>query len=163
MATGNPRIPQLGSDRVSFFVPSSQRAKIIRSGQFERINMIHRDRIYPEQLAASSERLVLSFRPSMIADLERARCLDGAHAIWSMWPGYLQDERMLEFRAFLERHEIPLTVLHASGHATVADLARLAEAMPTERIVPIHTAHPERFAEVFGHAEPHRDLEWWEV
>lgn len=165
LATGNPNIPQPGADRVSvrFFVPQAQRVKIVRSRQFERVNLIHRDRIYPQQLGQEAARLVLSFSPSMIPDLERAKCLHGAEAIWSMWPGYLQDERMIDFHQFLDRHQIPLTILHASGHATVEDLVHLAEAMKPERIVPIHTAHPERFADIFGHAEPHRDLEWWEV
>jgi len=163
LATGNPNIPQPGADRVKFFVPQAQRAKILRSRQFERVQLIHSDRIYPEQLSQKATRLVLSFRPSMIPDLERAKCLHGAEAIWSMWPGYLEDERMIEFREFLDRHQIPLTVLHASGHATIEDLVRLAEAMKPARIVPIHTAHPERFVSIFGHAEPRRDLEWWEV
>jgi ribonuclease J len=163
LATGNPNIPQPGADRVRFFVPQAQRVKILRSRLFERVQLIQRDRIYPEQLGQEAARLVLSFRPSMIRDLERAKCLHGAETIWSMWPGYLQGERMIDFHEFLDRHQIPLTVLHASGHATVEDLVRLAEAMNPERIVPIHTAHPERFASIFGHAEPHRDLEWWEV
>jgi ribonuclease J len=54
-------------------------------------------------------------------------------------------------------------LLHASGHATVEDLQSLAKAISPSRIVPIHTAHPERFARIFGHAEPHRDMEWWDV
>lgn len=163
LATGNPNIPQPGADRVRFFVPQAQRVKILRTRQFERVHLIHRERIYPEQLSQEAARLVLSFRPSMAPDLARAKCLRGAEAVWSMWPGYLQDERMIDFREFLERHEIPLTVLHASGHAAIEDLVRLAEAIKPKRIVPIHTAHPERFASIFGHAEPHRDLEWWDV
>jgi ribonuclease J len=163
LATGNPNIPQPGADRLKFFVPQAQRVKILRSRQFERIHSIQRDRIYPEQLGRDAARLVLSFRPSMIRDLEGAKCLDGAQAIWSMWPGYLEDQSMIAFREFLDRHEIPLRVVHASGHATVEDLVRLVEAMKPERIVPIHTAYPERFASIFGHAEPRQDLEWWEV
>jgi ribonuclease J len=163
LATGNPNIPQPGSDRVRFFVPQAQRVKILRTRQFERLDLVERDRIYPEQLGADAGRLALSFRPSMIPDLERARCLHGAEVIWSMWPGYMQDERMIDFREFLDRHQIPLTVLHASGHATIEDLVRLAEAMKPERIVPMHTDHPERYASIFGHSEPHRDMEWWEV
>ncbi len=162
-ATGRGTIPQPGFEGLKFFVPQAQRIKVKRTGQFERVNVIHRNRIYREQLAERAGQLVMSFRPSMIPELERARCLEEAHAIWSMWPGYLRDERMLAFREFLEANRIPLTVLHASGHATVEDLVRLAKAMEPRRIVPIHTAHPERFATAFGHAEPHRDLEWWEV
>lgn len=163
LATGNPNIPRPGADRVKFFVPHSQRLKILRTQQFERVRSIHGDRIYPEQLGQEAPRLVLSFRPSMAGDLERAGCLKGAQAIWSMWPGYLQEQRMNDFHEFLDRHDIPLTVLHASGHATVEDLVRLADSLKPERIVPIHTDHPESFVRVFGHADPRQDLEWWEV
>jgi ribonuclease J len=162
-ATRNPNIPQPGADGIRFFVPQAQRVKILRSGQFERVWAIVRDRIYPEQLGREAARLVFSFRPSMIREVERAGGLERAEAIWSVWPGYLEDERMNDLRAFLDRHEIPMTVVHASGHATVADLVRLAEAVEPGRIVPIHTHHPDRFADVFGHAEPRRDLEWWDV
>jgi ribonuclease J len=161
LAAGNPSIPRPGADRVRFFVPQAQRVKILRTRQFERVDQIRRHRIYPQQLGQEAGKLVLSFRTSMIRELERAKCLHGAEAIWSMWPGYLDEED--ELRRFLERNEIPLTVVHASGHATVEDLVRLAAAMKPQRIVPIHTAHPERFAEIFGHAEPHRDMKWWEV
>ena len=66
-------------------------------------------------------------------------------------------------KAFLERHGIPLSVIHASGHATVADLKRLVDSIAPDRIVPIHTDAPESFADAFGHAELHPDGEWWEV
>ena len=84
----------------------------------------------------------MTFRPSMAAELERADCLAGSRAIWSMWPGYLHESRMQEFHDFLVRHRIPLDVVHAPGHATVADLQRFAEALGPGRIVPIHTAAP---------------------
>lgn len=162
-ATGYDTIPQSDWDRVRVFLPSSQRRQVIREQAFERTDAVRSKRIYPEELVARRSELVMTFRASMATDLERAGCLAEARLVWSMWPGYLRDERMIDFREFLDRHQIPLTVLHASGHATVEDLVRLAEAMQPARIVPIHTAHPELFAGIFGHAELHRDLEWWEV
>jgi ribonuclease J len=162
-ATGRATIPQPGFERLRFFVPQSQRVKVLRTRQFERMQPIRRDRIYPEELADHAGELVLSFRPSMAAELDRARCLEGAAAVWSMWSGYLREERLLALHEFLERHGIPLTKIHASGHATVEDLVRLARAIRPSRIVPIHTAHHERFAASFGAAEVHRDLEWWTV
>jgi hypothetical protein len=38
---------------------------------------------------------------------------------------------------------IPLSTIHASGHATTQDLQRLASAIGADRIVSIHTAVPE--------------------
>ena len=61
--------------------------------------------------------------------------LPGPGAVWSMWDGYLDQPAGLRLQAWLGRHDIPLTIAHASGHASVADLKRLAVAMRPDRIV----------------------------
>jgi ribonuclease J len=58
---------------------------------------------------------------------------------------------------------VALKVAHASGHASISDLRRVADAFADARLVPIHTAHPEQFADAFGRAEIHADGEWWAV
>jgi ribonuclease J len=35
--------------------------------------------------------------------------------------------------------------IHTSGHATVSDLMKFAKAMNSDKIIPIHTAYPEKF------------------
>ena len=82
-------------------------------------------------------------------EIERAGCLDGAHAVWSMWPGYLDQPSGTQLRAWLDARGIPLTILHASGHATPADLQRYAAAVRATQVVPVHTLHPERFSQHF--------------
>jgi ribonuclease J len=99
----------------------------------------------------------------MGSELERAGCLDGARAIWSQWEGYLDEPSGARALEWLEAHRIPLEIIHASGHATVEDLQRLAGAFAGSRLVPIHTAHPERFMGTFGRTEIHDDGEWWDV
>lgn len=162
-ATGRDDQPRVGLPRTGLYVPQSQRIKIKQAGQFERVDAHRQHRFFPDGLAARSRELVLTFRPSMTRELERAGCLDGAHLVWSMWPGYLEEERMSAFRTFLDCHQIPLSVAHASGHATVVDLQRLAETLAPDRVVPIHTAAPERFPDLFARVEPHPDGQWWEV
>ena len=162
-ASGHPGTPSPGSPGILVYVPQSQRIRIKRSGEFERVNQIRAHRIFPEALCERRRNLVLTFRPSMAIELERAKCLDGASVAWSMWPGYLKDGHMRGFHTFLKRHRIPLTVVHASGHATVADLQRLAKAFVPGRVVPIHTSAPERYAELFAAVEQHPDGEWWNV
>jgi mRNA degradation ribonuclease J1/J2 len=39
--------------------------------------------------------------------------------------------------------------IHTSGHATVDDLKRLVEAISPKAVIPIHTQHPDRYAEHF--------------
>lgn len=162
-ATGRDSIPQVSWERVKVFVPLSQRIRVKEAGAFERVNAVRRARIFPEQLAGERERLVMTFRASMAGDLERAGCLTGATAIWSMWRGYLREPSSDRLHSFLGHHRIPLSTIHASGHATVADLKRLADAIDADRIVPIHTAAPEMFAGAFGAANPQPDGIWWEV
>lgn len=160
-ATGRATIPQAEWEGVRVFLPHSQRARVIRQQVFELTDSVRAKRIYPEELQAKAPELVISFRASMIGDLERANCLGDARLIWSLWPGYLEPGDAID--RFATRHQIRVAVLHSSGHAAVADLERLAAALAAERVVPIHTAAPERFREHFERAEPHEDGTWWEV
>lgn len=161
-ATGKlEAVPQADWDRVRVYVPHSQRRRVIANGEFSRIERIRAARIYPEEMVATPEQFVLSFRPSMIDEL--AIDYRGASAVWSMWPGYLKEPRMDAFHEFLERNRIPLSVAHSSGHASAADLRRLAEAIDPDRVIPIHTDAPDRYEDIFGRVERHRDGEWWDV
>src|SRR5205823_6452924 len=96
-------------------------------------------RLFPEQLAEQAGDLVMTFRQSMAGELERAGCLDRAHAIWSMWSGYLDQPSGARLREWLAARQIPLDVMHASGHASVADLQRLAAAIDPKQVVPVHS------------------------
>jgi ribonuclease J len=40
--------------------------------------------------------------------------------------------------------------IHASGHAPQEDLFRIVERLAPTHVYPIHTEHPERYAEQFG-------------
>lgn len=162
-ATGLDSIPQADWERVRVYVPQRQRVQVKRAGEFARIEAIKGSRIYAEEIASRPEHYVMTFRHSMTSELERAGCLQGASALWLMWPGYLELPRGLELRDDLRRMEIDLSTAHASGHATIADLRRLSDAIDADRIVPIHTSAPERFPEFFERVEPYRDGEWWEV
>ena len=105
----------------------------------------------------------MTFRLSMARELESAACLAGASAVWSMWPGYLQEPSGKALSAFLKRHGIPLKIHHASGHAFIPDLQRLVEALAPQRLVPIHTFAGDRFAEFFPRVQREPDGVWWDV
>ena len=162
-AAGRETIPQANWDGVRVFVPQSQRVRVKETREFDRVAAVRSSRIDPEQLSGLGSRLVITCRSSMLGELERSGCLDDAEALWSMWAGYLEEPSGVQLRKRLQRHAIPLTIAHASGHATVADLKRLATALRPQRVVPIHTATPERFVALFDCAELHADEEWWAV
>jgi ribonuclease J len=133
------------------------------SREFERVSSIKAARIFSEDLAARAHELTLSFRASMMSEIERAECLSGASGVWSMWPGYLERPGQKQLMAFMKRHRIPLVTHHASGHAYLPDLQRLAAAISPKRLVPIHSFAPSRFGEFFENVEVRRDQEWWDV
>jgi ribonuclease J len=162
-ATANQNIPQVGFEKLLVYVPLRQRIQVKESREFERVSRIKAVRIFPEELAARAPELVLSFRASMMSEIESAACLNAASAVWSMWPGYLELPGQHRLLNFLERHDIALHMHHASGHAYIPDLQRLALAITPQRLVPIHSFAPDRFVEFFENVEVHRDGEWWEV
>lgn len=162
-ATRRETIPQPGFDGLHVFVPHSQRRRVIEAQDFQQVNAVRSQRIFPEHLAERAGDLVLTMRGSMMRDLERAGATAGAAAVWSMWEGYLQEPSGERVRAWLDQHGIPLSALHASGHATREQLQALAAAVAPERLVPIHTQVPEQYAAAFENVERHGDGEWWDV
>ena len=163
-ATGRfTTIPQPEWPEVRVYLPRAQRRKVIATGQFERVDAVRQARIYADEPASERVRFAMLFRSSMGPELAQAGCLAGAQTIWSQWAGYLNEPEGERTKAWLADHGIPLSIIHASGHADIDDLRRLAEAFREARLVPIHTAHPERFADVFGRVEIHADGEWWAV
>jgi len=162
-ATGNPRLPQGTWKGVRVYVPEAQRSQVKRQAMFAVINRYQRNRIFPEKLTEAAKRSVMLFRPSMAVELERAGCLKGARFIYSLWEGYLEQERLQPFREWLKRWRIPLTHIHTSGHASVADLQRLAKAIRPKRLVPIHSANPGGFRGHFQNVVLQKNGVWWEV
>jgi ribonuclease J len=119
-------------------------------------------RIHFHDLARHPERFVLTFRAGMRAQLEASGCLSGATMIHSLWAGYLKQPGDTTI-AWCRANDIPLAVLHTSGHASVKDLQLLCTTLRPKRLVPIHTDAPARFAEWCQNLGPLQDLEWMEV
>jgi ribonuclease J len=162
-ATENSNVPQSYWKEVNVFLPYSQKKRILQDKSFSIAEKFKCDRIYPENLVSVASRSVMLFRPSMSRDLEKANCLDGACLVYSMWDGYLKEEKMKPFRKWLEQRNIPLLKCHTSGHASVSDLRRLRNAFGSAVAVPVHCAEPELFATTFDRVRVHPDNEWWEV
>jgi ribonuclease J len=162
-ATERDTIPTPGWERLLVYIPNLQRIRIAKTKAFERLDSIKETRIFPEGLSQRRGELIMTFRMSMAIELEKAKCLEGASAVWSMWPGYLERPSEKRYLDFLNKHGIPLHVHHASGHAYLEDLKKLAGAVAPRRLVPIHSFATERFADHFDDVELHDDGIWWEV
>jgi ribonuclease J len=162
-ATNNVNIPQSSWPGVALYVPQYQRLQIKQSGRFDLLEHHEANRIFAEQLTAIAPKSALLFRPAMLSDLDRAKCLYGAFAIWSQWGGYLTQGRGNALKLEFDKRAISLEHAHTSGHASIKDLKRLANAVAPKMLVPVHTFMPEAFSEHFDAVSPKQDGEWWDA
>ena len=164
-ATGNPNVPGAGWPNLAVYVPEYQRSRIKETGRFDLVDRYKPARIYREAISTFVGRAVMLFRPPMMRDIDLIPgAWDGARMICSQWDEYLTSPANEAFRAKLDASGVPLEVIHTSGHASIGDLQRLAEAVAPDALVPVHTFGGERFPELFGSRVCRRDDgEWWGV
>lgn len=92
---------------------------------------------------------VSQYKCEEIAEKMAQRGIDliGSDYIFSMWSGYLK--RQANFLHFIARHRLNLRKLHTSGHANLADMKRLVNALKPKYLVPIHTLSGDSFGDIF--------------
>lgn len=163
MAAQAPGVPVPGDEHLQIYCRRRERIQVKDAEEFHRTRAVRRWRLFPEEIAPRARELVVMFRPSMLRELKQAGALPGALAIWSMWRGYLEQPTERRMLSELEQAGVPIEVHHVSGHAYVRDLRRLVDAIAPDRVVPIHTAEPARYASLFPNVDVRRDGEWWEV
>ena len=162
-ATGNRNIPQSFWDDVRLFVPQRQRVRVKKLKAFAVLRAHDRHRVFPESLAALAPKSIFLFRHALAEDLEKAECLAGARLVWSQWDGYRGHPSFAQLFEWQARMGLPIESLHTSGHASIADLQRLAKAIEPKRLVPIHSFESGRYAEFFSNVEHHNDGERWSL
>ena len=162
-ATHNPKVPQAEWDRVKVYLPKTQKRSIIKKKLFDLSNSFKSSRIFPEQLAGVASKSVMLFRPSIISELEEAKCLNQAALIYSLWPGYLESDRYEWLKNHLKKLNIQVTHCHTSGHSSVKDLKRLANALKPKMLVPVHTLERGHFQDLFKNVVIKDDGQIWEV
>lgn len=160
-ATENPNLPQSDWDDVALFLPHSQRIKVKKNGWFDLLKTHSTNRIFIESIRDSPEKYTLLFRPLYCRDLEQGKCLEGASYVYSQWEGYWDRDSFGELKPWLELNHIPKLSIHTSGHASPADLQKLAKALAPRKIVPIHSFEPECYPDLFPNVEIHNDGEKW--
>lgn len=148
-AIGRKSLPNPTGDTLRVFLPKRMKSKIMRDKAFDLVSPFYKQRIYPEELAERSHEIVMTFRTSMIADLEAANCLGNSRLIYSMWPGYI-DRQSPNLRDWCSSHSVVFEIIHTSGHASKTDLKRLVAAINPKSLIPIHTIAPEAY-ESFGY------------
>jgi ribonuclease J len=140
------------------FLPASQRRAIIAQQRFDLVDRVRRRRIYREELLAYPKRFTLMFRAGMIDDLGAADLTGGA-CLYSLWPGYLERDR-IDLRDWARDRGIAFHLVHSSGHAHRGDLERMVKAIAPGRLMPVHTAHPERYEALYQPVQYTQNGSW---
>lgn len=162
-ATGRNTIPQSSWSDVRLYVPYGQRVQIKKQQLFDDLDRHKANRVFPAALPRLASSAVMLFRPTMMKDHGVQAVLKGASLTYSMWKGYLKQDYSRRVIAWLKDYDIPLQVLHTSGHASVSDLKRFAAAVTPRALVPIHSAQTARFGDFFDRVVHRDDGEWWDA
>jgi len=106
-------------------------------------------KIERDEIDAEPGKFVLQVRPAMMRFLNALNGLKGGAFIYSLWQGYLDDEKNQGLLDYARRQGMTIEHLHTSGHATLDALQQVVKAFQPQHLIPIHTFHPEDFAQ-FG-------------
>ncbi len=109
----------------------------------------------------------MMIKQSMLKDIKEKLyekgLLNNACVIYSMWDGYLEDEKMKDFIEELKNMNIKFIKLHTSGHADINAMKKVEEVLSPNKVILIHTEHKEKANEVFKSAVEISDNEEIEV
>lgn len=99
-----------------------------------------------ERIKEVQNHIIMTCRPSMRIDIEKCGIRDGVF-LYSLWRGYRDEAYQQTFEKSLENAGFSLESLHTSGHATVADIRRVINGLDPQKLIPIHTMHPDAFGD----------------
>jgi ribonuclease J len=157
-----PGLPDVaGHPHLRVFLPKSQKRMIVREQRFDLIEPYRSKRVFLEELQAHPQRYAMMFRASMAQDLDGLE-LAGGGLIYSLWPGYLDRDRV-DLRVWARDKGLDFHIVHSSGHASPADLRRMAEAIAPHRLVPIHTKQPSAYDALYPVVQIATNGVWFEA
>ena len=115
------------------------------------ISVLGRKKIKPRNMGEG--KYVVIMRDGTVPAIKAIQGYKDAFLIYSQWKGYLKKMHM-KLTQFISESGLDknLKHIHSSGHADVPTLQSLVAALNPENIIPVHTEHPEKYAELFGGA-----------
>jgi ribonuclease J len=125
-----------------FFVPSRYTEKMAGNKSLFKFKSA---KITYEQMQGDRERLLIKDSYLTRTIFAKKKGLSDSKLIYSMWDGYLQNEK-----PFWDQNNVPIIEIHASGHAYIKDLQEFVKALNPKYIIPNHTFYPEKFEQYFG-------------
>jgi ribonuclease J len=143
------RLPQFDSDNIKVKYWKAHADRLGNSNDQGFLYKAHVSKIKLDEIVDNPQSYIVlakqnSLLPLTLSHLENKEKIN---FIWSMWPGYLTGHDVVSRSS--KKHNIKMLTVHTSGHATVEDLRKFANALNPKHLIPIHTFFPEKFGELF--------------
>jgi ribonuclease J len=88
-------------------------------------------------------------RPSLMPEVRHLGSLQGSVLVYSLWEGYLTEERGRQFIEWLEGEGVVIHHAHTSGHANLKALVEVVARLEPGMVVPVHTKAADKYARWF--------------
>ena len=137
--------PSSAYERLKVFYPYYLSRRLADQDRQEILYRYKNFKISRAEIKEYAGKTVMMVRPSMQIDLDRMDILPGATFIYSMWKGYQDEKSVGRLMEFARQKKMDVRYIHSSGHATPQTLKKLIDASKAGVVIPIHTAHPEKF------------------
>jgi ribonuclease J len=157
-----PSLPQPANGVMRVYWPDRQKRRVIADRLFDVVSRHRSARIYPQEIEANPRKWVMLFRDSMMPDIDRLPPNTATTLIYSLWPGYL-DQDHSRLASWRQKRAILLKIAHTSGHADPSSLARLAQALNPRMVIPIHTEAPRIMESLVLNVHILHDGDWLTV
>jgi ribonuclease J len=137
-------IPQYdwGKSMKVFFVPNSYTRKMAENKSLFKFRSA---KITYDEIEKNRDKLVIKDSYTTRRIFAVKKNLGDTVLVYSMWEGYLS-----EVRTFWDKHKVPVTIVHSSGHAYIEELQQFVKAIKPEWVIPNHTFYPEKYSNIFG-------------
>jgi ribonuclease J len=149
--------PNMEWDQVKVYASHSHDEKLKAHpeffGDFRR--RVYKYRVTKEELAGSPTDFLYLGKMSHFKVINLYRGEKPVNVIYSQWKGYLSSSNDNYYgaeavAAFQHDPQVNFVYAHTSGHATVKDLQKFAEALTPKMLVPVHTESSEDFEKIFS-------------
>jgi ribonuclease J len=146
------RLPVIEREEIRVFKHPAQWEKI-NADEFSNFRQRIERNIIENDVFNNPSTYVYFLRSPNIKLIDKLRKFGKINIIYSQWKGYLEESHKIYSTEIVNRlkvdKDIHFDIIHTSGHAALQELKGLANAIGTQKIVPIHTNNPDKFLAEF--------------
>lgn len=117
-------------------------------GRSDLLDEFRKYEIKKRELEKKSYKICMLIRSSMLSDFKYSDNFENSIFIYSLWDGYLKDEKMKELIKFYKNRNMQFVGLHTSGHLFAKDLEEIIQKICVKTVIPVHTSSPTELAEM---------------